>query len=74
MRADGPSLFLSATDLSAFLACRHRVALDLAAARGAIAVPRWTDPFVDLLRELGDRHEKRFVDDLRVSACRRARA
>ena len=35
MRKDGPELILSATDLSNFLGCKHRTALDMAVATSA---------------------------------------
>jgi hypothetical protein len=41
---DRHQLILSPTDLSSFLACRHKTGLDLAVARGALAKPEWSDP------------------------------
>ncbi len=67
MRQNGPDLDLSATDLSNFLACRHRTALDMAVARGALARP-WSgsepDPLLQILWERGLEHERRYVESL----------
>ena len=64
MRASGPTLELSASDLSYFLACRHRTALDLAVARGARAAPSWVDPSLALLQQRGLDHERLYVEQL----------
>lgn len=64
-RRDG-ELVLSATDLAAFLACRHRTALDLAVAFGArTKPPHYEDPLLEILWQRGLEHEKRYVDRLR---------
>jgi predicted RecB family nuclease len=65
MHLHGRDLVLSATDLSNFLSCRHRTALDMAAAHGARAYPRVDDPLLELLWQRGRDHEKRYVDSLR---------
>ena len=65
MRATSQTLELSASDLSHFLACRHRTALDLAVAQGIRAVPSWVDPALVLLQERGLEHERRYVEQLR---------
>jgi uncharacterized protein len=65
MRVSGQTLELSASDLSHFLACRHRTALDLAVAQGALAAPSWVDPALVLLQERGLEHERRYVETLR---------
>ncbi len=58
----GPDgLTLAATDLSNFLACRRKTALDLSVARGERKRPHFHDPVVEILRQRGDEHEKRFV-------------
>ena len=54
-------LVLSPTDLSSFLACRHKTGLDLAVARGALATPEWSDPVGQSLRERGLEHERRYL-------------
>jgi predicted RecB family nuclease len=57
---------LSASDLAAFLACRHRTALDLAVAVGARdAPPPRRDLLLEVLIERGLAHEKAYVDELR---------
>jgi uncharacterized protein len=65
MQAMAGAVTLSPTDLSAFLGCRHRTGLDLAAALGLLERPRWTDPFAEILQQRGEAHERQFVDSLR---------
>ncbi len=65
MRVSTQTLELSASDLSHFLACRHRTALDLAVAQGMRAAPSWVDPALVLLQERGLEHERRYVEQLR---------
>jgi uncharacterized protein len=65
MRYDGSELILSPTDLSAFLSCRHRVALDHLAALGERQRPRaFDDPLLEILIARGQEHERRYVDQL----------
>ena len=59
-------LVLTPTDLSAFLGCRHRTALDLAVLHGGLAKPTWTDPFAQSLADRGIEHEQRYLDALRA--------
>ena len=47
-RLDG-ALVLSATDLSNFLGCRHRTALDMAVAYGERKRPHFEDPLLEVL-------------------------
>ncbi|MDP1570906.1 MAG: TM0106 family RecB-like putative nuclease [Vicinamibacterales bacterium] len=68
-RLDG-RLILSASDLSAFLGCRHRTGLDLAVVEGRLVKPRRTDPFVVALQQKGQAHEQRYVDWLRAQGLR----
>ena len=65
MRTTSNTLELSASDLSHFLACRHRTALDLEVAHGLRAAPHWVDPALVLLQERGLEHERRYVETLR---------
>ncbi len=65
MRASGSTVDLSATDLSHFLACRHRTALELAVARGVRSPPSWIDPALVLLQQRGLDHERRYIQTLR---------
>ena len=66
MRDYQGQLTLSATDLSNFLNCRHRTALELGEARGRHKRPLWHDPLLDALFQRGLEHERRYVDSLRA--------
>lgn len=66
VRITNQSLELSASDLSQFLGCRHRTALDLAVAQGLRSAPTWKDPALELLQERGFQHERRYVEMLRA--------
>ena len=55
----------SATDLSNFLSCRHRTALEMAEARGRRRRPKWDDPLLEILFKRGLEHEKAYVESLR---------
>ena len=70
MRATGPTLELSASDLSYFLACRHRTALDLAVAQGLRSAPAWVDPALALLQQRGLDHERLYVEQLLESGLK----
>ncbi|MEP6491839.1 MAG: TM0106 family RecB-like putative nuclease [bacterium] len=67
MHLYGADLVLSATDLSNFLGCRHRTALDMAVAHGERQRSFHHDPLLELLWQRGLEHERRFVDSLRAS-------
>ena len=54
----------SATDMANFVACQHLTALDRAEAAGEIRRPFFLDPGLDLLRELGLRHERAYLHHL----------
>ncbi|MEO8194059.1 MAG: TM0106 family RecB-like putative nuclease [Gemmatimonadales bacterium] len=61
-------LSLSATDLSNFLGCRHRTALDMAVAYGNRPKnPRRPDPVLEMLYARGLEHEQRYVDSLKAA-------
>ena len=67
MRITDKAAVLAATDLSNFLACQHRSALDLAAAMGKLGVPAAPlDVALKLLREKGAAHERAYVEHLRA--------
>lgn len=66
MRSLGTQLELSASDLSQFLGCRHRTALDLAVANGLRKEPSWIDPLLAVLQERGLDHERRYTESLRL--------
>ncbi|HEY2332757.1 MAG TPA: TM0106 family RecB-like putative nuclease [Acidimicrobiales bacterium] len=61
----GPTIILSPSDLTAFLACGHRSQLDRLVAEGSLARPRRDDPELDILRRHGDAHEHRELERLR---------
>ena len=63
-------LSLSPTDLSYFLGCRHRTALELSVAHGIRRRPVWNDPLLEVLFALGRDHERRYVDSLATSGVR----
>src|SRR6184192_3049288 len=64
MRRDAGSLILSASDLSNFLNCRHRTALELGEARGKRRRPAWTDPLLEALFARGLEHERNYLSRL----------
>ena len=55
----------TASNVADFLACQHLMTLERAAARGEIKKPFFANPGVDLLRELGLKHEHRYLRELR---------
>jgi uncharacterized protein len=65
VRKTRSNLELTASDLSHFLGCRHRTALDLSVALGQREQPAWVDPVMLALRERGLDHERRYADSLR---------
>ena len=64
MRALDDLLILSASDLANHLGCRHRTQLDLRVARRELDPPRWNDPALEVLQQLGYEHERRYVETL----------
>jgi hypothetical protein len=54
----------SASAVANFLACHHLLTLDLAQVTGEIKKPFFYDPSVELLRELGARHEAAYLRHL----------
>lgn len=66
MRTAGATIDLSASDLSQFLGCHHRTALDLQVARGLRDAPHWVDQALELLKQRGLDHEKGYVEELRA--------
>lgn len=61
---------LTATDLVGHLNCRHLTSLNLEVARGVRAKPSHWDPFLEILRERGFRHEEAFIGHLRDTGLR----
>lgn len=51
----------SASDVANFLACHHLLTLDRAKAAGQVEKPYFHDPGIELLRELGERHERAYL-------------
>jgi len=66
MHLSGTQLFLSATDLSNFLSCRHLTALEMAAALGRRQRPHWDDPLLEILFARGLAHEQAYVASLQA--------
>ena len=64
MKSHERSLRLSATDLSNFLACRHRIGLEMAAVAGKVRKPRFDDPQLEALFRRGLEHERAHVEAL----------
>ena len=54
----------SASDVGNFIACHHLLTLDRAQAAGQIDKPYFQDPSIELLRELGARHEQAYFRHL----------
>ncbi|HEV8719741.1 MAG TPA: TM0106 family RecB-like putative nuclease [Candidatus Binatia bacterium] len=64
MRNISDQIVLSATDLSNFLNCRHRTALELGEARGKRTRPQFYDPLLEALFARGLEHERQYVESL----------
>lgn len=64
MRKAGSAIEISASDLSQFLGCHHRTALDLAVARGLREAPSWVDPALVVLQQRGLVHERQYAKAL----------
>lgn len=64
MRSLAGGITLSATDLSHFLNCRHRTALELGEARGRQKRPQFNDPVLEALLARGLEHERQYVASL----------
>lgn len=54
----------SATDVANYLACHHVMTLDRAEGRGLAKRPYFPDSGIDLLRELGVKHERDYLEHL----------
>lgn len=65
MRTLGGTLVLSPTDLVGFSGCAHQSHLDLLAAEGRLERPQREDPFLEVLRLHGLRHEQEHLQVLR---------
>ncbi len=67
MKIYNSELSVSPTDLSSFLSCRQKNALELSVANGARKRPVWHDPLVETLAELGREHENAYVLSLKAT-------
>ena len=67
MRLENNRILFSATDLAHFLGCKHATELDRAVAEGRLTKDYRKDHMLDLLIELGERHEQRYIERLRAS-------
>ena len=56
------TLVVCATDLVGFLECDHLVTLELARARGEVEKPFRDDPQLELIRQRGYEHERRYIE------------
>jgi len=65
VRCENHQILFSPTDLATFLGCAHATALDRAVAEGRLEKEYRADPTLDLLKELGERHEQAYLDYLR---------
>ena len=63
---DGTTVY-SATDLVGFLACEHLTALDRVALTGGITAEDRVDEELEVLRERGEEHERRYLAYLETS-------
>ena len=61
------NLIFSASDLVSFLGCRHATFLDRLKVEGKVPPPQEPqDPYLELLQEKGNEHERRYLDALRA--------
>src|SRR3981189_3614370 len=65
MRFSEGNLEISPTDLSGFLACHHKTALDMTVARGLREAPKLNDPYVPILQQRGRQDERRYAEELK---------
>jgi predicted RecB family nuclease len=61
-------MVLSPTDLVTHLACQHLTTLDLEVAVGARERPIDDDPSADVIRRLGDEHERAVLEEMRSTS------
>jgi predicted RecB family nuclease len=64
MKLFSQRLRLSATDLGNHLACRHLTTLDLQVVQGKRAEPEWAGGDLAVIRELGERFERDYLEYL----------
>lgn len=66
MQLTNDRLFLSASDLVAFMECEHLSALDLRATHGIEAIEPSRDDAAFLVARKGDEHERAYLERLRA--------
>ena len=64
MKRTDERIRLSATDLAGHLACRHLTSLSLDVVEGRRDEPRSRRPELETLHELGQRHERAYLEHL----------
>lgn len=64
MKKTDSDLLFSASDLVAFLGCRHATWRDLAVTKGAEAAAEPEDPYAELLQKKGIEHEQSYLREL----------
>jgi len=64
VQISGDKLALSPSDLTAYLACPHLTQLEVQVARRELERPIRDDPQGDLVRQLGEEHERRYLEKL----------
>lgn len=64
MRLNNSDVQFSASDLGRFLSCRHCTALDMEVEQGAREAPFFHDPFLEMLKERGLAHEKKYIESI----------
>jgi len=64
MKSIAGNVRLSASDLSNHLACNHLTTLDLDAATGSRAAPKWNSPDAFVLQQRGIAHEAAYIQHL----------
>src|ERR671937_3081809 len=70
---DSRGLSLSPSDLTAFLACPHLTALELAVARGELERPFRVNRHAELIRRKGEEHEAAYLAALGDDVARIAK-
>jgi len=65
MKYENETLAFSATDLAHHLSCQHLTELERRFAEGDLTREHYHDPVLELLIELGERHEQAYLDFLK---------
>src|SRR6478736_6295010 len=68
MKITGTTIFLSASDLSTHMSCKHATFLNLQLAKKLIpSPPRYENPSLEALQQKGEEFEKSHINQLRES-------